>query len=167
MSYVCTEWTFESRPFMYIQKNFFGKTIIEVCTPCLYASFGTLCAQIGQLFEAQFSLWSMFVKSTNRCYPREVTSISEFFWLLKDSLYREQLTNLDRKGDKRSVKILTTKFYKSLFINILLHMNGRLSKIRSVHTYVVPRTVYFDWICTTEITKLLKVGRSLKTNFFI
>ena len=26
-------------------------------------------------------------------------------------------------------------------------MNVRLSKIRSVHTYVIPRTVYFDSIC--------------------
>ena len=27
-------------------------------------------------------------------------------------------------------------------------MSSRLSKIRSVHTYVMPRTVYFGWICT-------------------
>ena len=26
-------------------------------------------------------------------------------------------------------------------------MKGRLSKIRSVNTYVIPRTVYFGWIC--------------------
>ena len=28
-------------------------------------------------------------------------------------------------------------------------MNSRLSKIRSVHTYVMSRTVYFDWICNS------------------
>ena len=27
-------------------------------------------------------------------------------------------------------------------------MSSRLSKIHSVHTYVMPRTVYFGWICT-------------------
>ena len=27
-------------------------------------------------------------------------------------------------------------------------MSSRLSKIRSVHTYVMPRTVYFGWICS-------------------
>ena len=51
------------------------------------------------------------------------------------------------KGAKRSVKMCTTNFYKIFFKNILLYMNGRLSKIRSVHTYAISRTVYFGWIC--------------------
>ena len=34
--------------------------------------------------------------------------------------------------------------------NILLYMSSRLLKIRSVHTYVIPRTVYFGWICMIE-----------------
>ena len=29
-------------------------------------------------------------------------------------------------------------------------MSSRLSKILSVHTYVMPRTVYFGWICTLK-----------------
>ena len=29
-----------------------------------------------------------------------------------------------------------------------MYMNSRLTKIRSVHTYVIPRTDYFGWICT-------------------
>ena len=41
----------------------------------------------------------------------------------------------------------TTNFYKSFSKNILLYMSRRLSKISSVHTYVMPRTVYFGWIC--------------------
>ena len=41
------------------------------------------------------------------------------------------MTNLDAKDAKRSV------FYKGFFKNILSYMNGRLSKIRSVHTYGV------------------------------
>ena len=55
---------------------------------------------------------------------------------------------MDTKGAKRSVKMWITNFHKSFFKNILLYMNGRLSKTRSVHKYVIPRTVYFDWICT-------------------
>ena len=27
----------------HVQKNIFGKTLIRVCTPYLYASFGTFC----------------------------------------------------------------------------------------------------------------------------
>ena len=38
---------------VYVQQNIFEKTHIEVCIPYIYASFGTFCAQIGQLFEAQ------------------------------------------------------------------------------------------------------------------
>ena len=30
-------------------------------------------------------------------------------------------------------------------------MNGQLSKIRSVHTYVIPRTVYLGWICRHSV----------------
>ena len=32
--------------------NYFWKTLIEVGSSHLYASFGTFCVQIGQLFEA-------------------------------------------------------------------------------------------------------------------
>ena len=42
-------------------------------------------------------------------------------------------------------KFLYESFHKHFFF---LYMNGWLSKIGSVHTYVIPRTVYFDWICT-------------------
>ena len=41
------------QPTAYVQKNIFGKSPIKVCTPHLYASFGTFYVKIGQLFEAQ------------------------------------------------------------------------------------------------------------------
>ena len=47
------------------------------------------------------------------------------------------MTNLDTKGSKRSVMMWATNFYKSFFKKKLSQMNGRLSKIRSVHTYGV------------------------------
>ena len=47
-----------------------------------------------------------------------------------------------------SVNMWTTNFCRSFSKNILFHINSRLSKIRSVHTYVIPRTVYFGWICS-------------------
>ena len=43
----------------------------------------------------------------------------------------------------------TTSFYKSFSKKIFLYMSSRLSKIRSVQTYVMLRTVYFGWICTS------------------
>ena len=41
-----------NRPFMY-SKIFFEKTLIEVCSPHLFASFGTFCVKIGQFLESQ------------------------------------------------------------------------------------------------------------------
>ena len=38
------------QPTAHVQRNIFGKTLIEVCSLHLYASFGTFCIQIGQLF---------------------------------------------------------------------------------------------------------------------
>ena len=64
-----------------------------------------------------------------------MSTISLFFRMFKDSLC-QYLTNLGTKGAKRSVNLLATNFYKSFFKNILLHMNNRLSKTCSVHTYV-------------------------------
>ena len=64
--------------------------------------------------------------------------------MCKYSLCLEKLPNLDAKGAKRSVNLW------SLSRNVLFYINGRLSNIRSIHTYVLPRTVYFDWICTPE-----------------
>ena len=41
------------------------------------------------------------------------------------------------KGAKRSVKMLAMYFYNSFFKNILLLINGGLSKVRSLYTYVL------------------------------
>ena len=46
-------WTNFRQPTAHVQQNIFGKTLIKVCIPHLYASFGNFCAQIGQLFKAQ------------------------------------------------------------------------------------------------------------------
>ena len=46
-------WTNFWQPTVYVQPNMFEKTLIEVGSPHLCASFGTFCAQISQLFEAQ------------------------------------------------------------------------------------------------------------------
>ena len=57
---------------------------------------------------------------------------------------------IDQSGRKRwkwSVKLWITIFYRTFFKNRLFYMNGRLSKICSVHTYVMTRKVYFDRIC--------------------
>ena len=66
--------------------NIFEKTLIEIRSHHLYASFGTFCAQIGQFFEAQWLSESLKI---DKLHPRKTSSISEFFRMFKDSLYRE------------------------------------------------------------------------------
>ena len=46
-------WTIIWQPTVFVQ-DIFEKTLLEVCSPHLYASFGTFCVQIGQSFEAQW-----------------------------------------------------------------------------------------------------------------
>ena len=57
---------------------------------------------------------------------------------------------IDQFGLKRCQmkrKDVDYKLLLEFFKNVLLYISSRLSKIRSVHTYVMPRTVYFGWIC--------------------
>ena len=51
-----------------------------------------------------------------------------------------------------------------MYNKYFLYINGRLSKLRSVHTYIVPRTVYFDWICIWDIEKNGKKRRKKWAN---
>ena len=51
-----------------MQQNIFGKISIEVCSPHLYASFGTFCVQIGQLF-ATHCVFEHLEEFQNRHFP--------------------------------------------------------------------------------------------------
>ena len=95
----------------------FEKTLIEVGSSNLYASFNTFCVQIGQLFEAQwdFKLSEELEIEVIFLRKQRFHSFQTFF---KDSLCLEQLTNFDAKGVKRRIKIWATNFYKSFFQNI-------------------------------------------------
>ena len=91
-----------------------------------------------------------FWKSTTRSYRKKMSSISKFFQLCKVSLCRELTTDLDAKYCKISVKMRAINFNKILFTIVLFCMNGRLSKIPLVHSYVMTRTVHFDPSCRFE-----------------
>ena len=102
-------------------------TTIKVSNSHSYASFDTLCVQNGKFFEAQW-IFEKCLKTVKSLFSKENDVHFEFF-----RKFRASLTNLDAKGAKRSVKIWVTNFCKSLKNrNILMCMNGRLLKIRSV-----------------------------------
>ena len=67
---------------------------------------------------------------------RKLSSILEFFRMFQASLCRKYMTNLDAKGSKKKRKDVSYQLLQQLYQNIF-YMNGRLSKIRSVHTYVL------------------------------
>ena len=47
-------WTSFWQPTVHVQLNIFEKTVIEVRSSYLYASFGTFYVQMSQLFQAQY-----------------------------------------------------------------------------------------------------------------
>ena len=47
-------WTNIWQPTVRVQQDIFEKTLVEDSSSHLYASFGTFCVQIDQLFEAQW-----------------------------------------------------------------------------------------------------------------
>ena len=110
--YLCTERIFDSRPFMC--NKFFEKTLKEVGSSHIYASFGTFWVQIGQLFEAQWDL------ELSEEFEIDVIFLQKqrfyrFPTFFKDSLCLQKLTDLDAKGAKRSVNLWATNFIKSFF----------------------------------------------------
>ena len=46
-------WTNFWHPTIHVKQYIFEKTVIEVGSSQLYASFGTFCVQVGQSFEAE------------------------------------------------------------------------------------------------------------------
>ena len=65
-------WTNFWQPTAHVQQNIFVKNFIEAYSLHLYASFATFCAQIGQLFEAQWEslkyVWPIWTQKV----PKEV-----------------------------------------------------------------------------------------------
>ena len=129
-------WTNFWQPTVHAPQNIFEKTLIEDGSSNICASFGTFCIQIGQLLEAQW-VFEKCMKTVKSLFSKENAVDFDFFRKFKISLCLEYSTNLDAKGAKRSAKVWATNFYQIFFKNILLYMNGRLSKIRSVHTLLM------------------------------
>ena len=48
-------WTNFCQPTVGVQQNIFEQALIKIVSLNLYASFGTFCVQMGQLFESQWA----------------------------------------------------------------------------------------------------------------
>ena len=74
--YILNERIFYNPPFMY-HKVFLKKTLIDVHSPHLYASCGTFCVQIGQLFATQWVFKHTEEFGNRRHFP-SITAICRF-----------------------------------------------------------------------------------------
>ena len=106
-------WTNFWPPTVHEQQNIFENTLIWVGSSHLYASFGTFCIQIGQFLEAQW-VFEKCLKTVKSLFLKENEVDFETLWKFKSS-NNCQLTYLNAKGAKRSLKMWAINFYKRFF----------------------------------------------------
>ena len=78
-------WTNFWKPTVHVKQYIFEKTIIEVGSSYLYASFGTFCVHIGKFFEAQW-VFEKCLKTVKSLFSKENEVDFEFFRKFKVSL---------------------------------------------------------------------------------
>ena len=81
-------WTNSCQPTVRIQQNIFEQTLIEVGNLHLYASFGTFCVQIGQLFESQWA-FEECLNIDKSLFSKENVADFDFLRMFKHSLLLE------------------------------------------------------------------------------
>ena len=103
-------WTYFWQPTTHVQQNIFEKTLIEGCSPHLYASFGTFCVQISQLFAAQW-VFKQSEEFRNRRHFPSMRAICRFSNILQ-RLTMPQI--IDQFGHKRCQMKRKDENYKIL-----------------------------------------------------
>ena len=82
---ICMYWTNFWQSTVHVVQNIIEKTLIEVGSSHTYASFGTFCVQIGQLFAAQW-VFEKCMKTVKSLFSKENDVDFEFFRKFKVSL---------------------------------------------------------------------------------
>ena len=135
--------------------SFFEKTLIEVCSPHLYASSGTFCSQIGQLFETHW-VFEVCLEIDKSLLSKE--NVCDFAIL--PNVQRLTVPRLiDQFGRKRCQKkrkdvdyqLIKEFFQKYFVVHEWLMVKNSFSTYNVLHTYVMTWTVYFDWICSAKM----------------
>ena len=78
-------WTNFGQTTVRVQQNIFEHTLIEVGGLILYASFGTFCVQMDQLFESQWA-FEEYLSMDKSLFSKENVTDFDFFQMFKDSL---------------------------------------------------------------------------------
>ena len=96
-------WTNIWQPTIHVQQIFFQKTLPEVCSSNLYASFGTFCVQIGQLLAAQWvlNIWKNTSNGRPICaqtVPKEAQGCETIFCSAKSLLGTYLIFEIVKQG---------------------------------------------------------------------
>ena len=82
-------WTNFCQPTNRVKQNIFEQTLIKDVSLSLYASFGTFCIQIGQLFESKWAFEKCLNIDKSLFSKENVADLNNFLQMLKDSLRLE------------------------------------------------------------------------------
>ena len=104
-------WTNFWQPTAHLKQDIFGKTLIEVCSLHLYASFGTFCVQIGQSFAPQWVFKHSEEFRNRRHFPSKTANCR--FSNIIQRLIVPQI--IDQFGRKRCQKKREDVYYKLLW----------------------------------------------------
>ena len=126
----------------YLKKNF-----IKVFTPHLYASFGTFCVQIGQLFAAQW-LFETCLKFNKSLSSKE--NVDDFAILpnVQRLTVPRIIDQFGHKSCQKKRKDVDYQLLQELFQKYSV-VHEQLAAKNWFSTTVIPWTVYFGWICST------------------
>ena len=104
-------WTNFWQPNVHIQQKFFEKNLIEAYSSHLYASFGIFCAQIGQLFEAQWVFETRLEIHKWLVWKENVVD----FGILPKRMFKDSLWQYGRKRYQKKRKDVNYKLLEEFF----------------------------------------------------
>ena len=93
----------------------------------------------------------------NRRHFPSKTAYCRFFNILQRLTLPRIIDQFERKRWQKKRKDVSYHPQQEFFKNILFYMNGRLSKIRSVHTYGVKLIHFFAGYCISRLLRIIAV----------
>ena len=153
-------WTNFRQPTAHVQQNIFGKILIGDCSPHLYASFGTFCVQIDQLFPSQWVFKHLVEFRNLRHFPSK-TANSRFSNILQILTLPRINHQFGRKRCQKKRKDVDYNLLLEIFQKYFV-VHERSAVKYSFSTYVWSKVdscfcgaVYLYWTMTHFETSLL------------
>ena len=107
-------WTNFWQPTVHVKQTIFEKTLIEVCRTYLYASVGTFCVQIGQLFAAHRVFKQSEEFRNRRDFPSKA-AILPFSYISQRLTVPWIVNQFGRKRCQKKHKVVSYQLLKLFF----------------------------------------------------